>query len=139
MAKLTAPVLAVILASGILAFGAQAAAAPASPQAASSSAIVEQAFGNTIVSHYADGRSAELWLNPDGSYTARGRRHEPSNGHWRVRGSKLCLRQAHPATLPISYCTRIPSDPSIRQWSSKAFTGEDILVSLEPGRADSPA
>ena len=98
--------------------------------------IVKAAFGNTIVSSYADGRQAELWLKPDGSYTARGRRHEPSDGHWKVRGNRLCLRQAHPATLPISYCTPIPPDPTVKQWSGKAFTGEKIEISLRPGQAD---
>jgi hypothetical protein len=122
----------VFLAAAAVALSMPAAlAAPAEP----SSSVVQKAFGNTIVSHYADGRHAELWLNQDGSYTARGRRHEPSDGHWRVKGSKLCLRQAHPATLPISYCTQIPADPSIRQWPSRAFTGEAIQVSLAPGRS----
>jgi hypothetical protein len=106
---------------------------------ANSTAIVQPAFGNTIVSSYADGRHAELWLNPDGSYTARGRRHEPSDGHWKVRGGLLCLRQSHPATFPISYCTPIPADLSSNHWSGKAFTGENIQISLRPGRADPPA
>ena len=100
---------------------------------------VQAAFGNTIVSSYADGRQAQLWLEPDGSYKARGRRHEISDGHWKVRGTRLCLRQAHPATLPISYCTPIPPDPSVKQWAGKAFTGENIQISLKPGRTGAPA
>ena len=113
--------------------GANAGALP--PEAPS---IVRAAFGNTIVSIYPDGRRAELWLNADGTYAARGRRHDPSDGHWNVKDSRLCLRQAHPFSFPISYCTQIPSDASVRQWSGKAVTGENIQITLASGRADAP-
>ena len=120
-------------------FGQAGSALPPNSTPASSTRVVLPAFGNTIVSSYADGRQAELWLNPDGSYTARGRRHEPSDGHWKVRGARLCLRQSHPATLPISYCTPLPADLTARHWSGKAFSGEPIEISLKSGRADAPA
>src|SRR5689334_248528 len=96
--------------------------------------IVRAAFGNTIISTYPDGRRAELWLNADGTYSARGRRHEPSYGQWKVKGSRLCLRQVRPLSFPFSYCTTVPSDPSVKQWSGKAVTGERIQITLAPGR-----
>ena len=80
--------------------GAAAHAAPAS---------VQEAFGNTIVSTYPDGRKGELWLQAGGTYTAEGRRGDMSSGHWSVRASKLCLRQAKPIGVPFSFCTPIPA------------------------------
>ncbi|MDB5483198.1 MAG: hypothetical protein JWO83_4251 [Caulobacteraceae bacterium] len=95
--------------------------------------LVEKAFGNTIVSTYPDGRTAELWLKPDGSYTAEGRRHDPSRGHWRVKGARLCLSQVRPIPSPFSYCTAIPSSGMGRAWPAKAVTGERITVRLVHG------
>src|SRR5271165_2274153 len=95
--------------------------------------MVDKAFGNTIVSTYPDGRTAELWLNPDGSYTAEGRKHDPSRGHWRVKGDRLCLNQARPVPSPFSYCTTIPSSGMGRDWPAKAVTGERITVKLVHG------
>jgi hypothetical protein len=107
--------------------------------AAPGSAELRSAFGNTIVSTYPDGRKAELWLQPDGSYTAEGRRHDRSDGHWQVRGARICLRQSHPLTLPISYCTAVPSSGVGSEWSARAVTGEKIRVRLIEGRpAGSP-
>ncbi|HUO22273.1 MAG TPA: hypothetical protein VMU59_07130 [Caulobacteraceae bacterium] len=113
------PRLGVILAAGLLI------AADKSP--------VQAAFGSTIVSTYPDGRTAELWLKPDGAYTARGRRGDSSGGHWQVDGGKLCLHQSSP--LPFgSYCTPIPSTGLHSTWSAKAVTGEPIRVRLVKGR-----
>ena len=95
--------------------------------------LVDKAFGNTILSTYPDGRTAELWLKPDGSYTAEGRRHDPSRGHWRVKGNRLCLRQVRPIPSPFSYCTAIPSAGMGRAWPAKAITGERIIVRLVHG------
>jgi hypothetical protein len=95
--------------------------------------LVEKAFGNTIVSTYPDGRTAELWLKPDGSYTAEGRRHDPSRGHWRIKGNRLCLSQVRPIPSPFSYCTAIPSTGMGRAWPAKAVTGERITVRLVHG------
>ena len=96
-------------------------------------AAVSPAFGNTIVSTYPDGRKAELWLQPNGSYTAEGRRHDPSRGHWNVKGDKLCLRQARPVPMLFSFCTAIPQSGMNAAWSAKAATGEAITVRLVRG------
>ena len=94
---------------------------------------VDKAFGNTIVSTYPDGRKGELWLQPGGAYTAEGRRHDPSSGHWSVRGAKLCLRQSKPVFMPFSFCTPLPSGGMDQAWSAKAVTGEPIRVKLVKG------
>ncbi|MGH8276755.1 MAG: hypothetical protein ACRETH_08665 [Steroidobacteraceae bacterium] len=100
---------------------------------AADSSPVEEAFGNTIVSTYPDGRSAELWLSPDGSYAGQGRRHDPSSGHWKVTGAKLCLKQARPIPVPFSWCTPLPGNGLSAAWAGKAPTGETIRIALVRG------
>jgi hypothetical protein len=95
--------------------------------------LVEKAFGSTIVSTYPDGRQGELWLQRDGTYTAEGRRQDPSNGRWQIKGDKLCLKQQRPFPAPFSYCTPMPSDGIERPWASKAYTGEAINIRLVRG------
>jgi len=94
-----------------------------------------EAFGNTILSTYPDGRTAELWLAADGSYTAQGRRHDSSSGHWKVKGQQLCLKQARPVPAPFSYCVPVPSSGMAQGWGAKAYTGEAIRITLVRGHA----
>lgn len=88
---------------------------------------LEKAFHGTIVSTYPDGRKAELWLEPDGSYISEGRRHDRHSGHWTMKGDKVCFRR-----LIFTYCTAIPNGNA---FTTKAVTGETIHVRLEPGRS----
>lgn len=94
---------------------------------------LEPAFGNTIVSTYPDGRTARLWLHPDGAYDGRGRRGKPSSGRWSLRGDRICLKQKKPTPSPISYCTPLPTGGVGAVWSAKAVTGEPIRVSVVKG------
>jgi len=87
---------------------------------------LEKAFHSTIVSTYPDGRTAELWMKPDGSYTSMGRRHERHSGHWKLSGDKVCFKRGL-----FGYCTAIPGDTA---FTTKAVTGETIQVKLIPGR-----
>jgi hypothetical protein len=105
--------------------------APAAASAAPSA--VSAAFGNTLVSTYPDGRTAELWLRPDGRYSAEGRRGDPSSGKWKIKDDKLCLNQSKPFGAPFSYCTPIPAGGMNQSWSAKAVTGEAIQVKLVQG------
>lgn len=115
--------------------GLAAAAIPSAVPAADLSG----AFGNTILSTYPDGRTAELWLHADGSYAAEGRRGDGSSGHWSVKGGKLCLKQAKPFPAPFNYCTPIPASGMRDAWPAKAVTGEKISVRLVSGhRAGKP-
>ncbi len=111
----------------VAAAGLMATAAHAAPP------TVQEAFGNTIVSTYPDGRKGELWLAPGGTYTAEGRRGDMSSGHWTTKGAKLCLKQAKPIGVPFSFCTPIPSNGLGGSWSAKAVTGEAITVKLVKG------
>ncbi len=91
------------------------------------------AFGNTIVSTYPDGRQAKLWLKDGGTYTAEGRRHDPSNGTWKVKGDQICLRQRKPATVPVNYCTAVPSGGVGSTWPAKSVFGDALKVKLVAG------
>jgi hypothetical protein len=96
---------------------------------------LEPAFHNTILSTYPDGRQARLWLDADGGYRAEGRRGDPSSGHWKVKGDKLCLKQSHPLPTPFSYCTHIHAGGVGTSWTGKAVTGEAIRITLIAGRS----
>jgi hypothetical protein len=100
-------------------------------------ALLSQAFGNTIVSTYPDGRTAKLWLQPDGSYFGEGRDHDRSRGHWQVQDDKLCFKQAHPFAFGYVYCTRLAQFSSGSSWTGRAVTGETIQIKLVRGRSDS--
>lgn len=117
-----------------LAFGSVAATAALLAGAAQASPL-DAAFGNTILSTYPDGRTGELWLHPDGSYTAEGRKGDPSSGHWSTKGEKLCLKQSKPMSSFISFCTAVPANGLRDGWTSKAISGETIEVKLVHGRA----
>jgi hypothetical protein len=110
------------LAASVVASGAEAAPSP-----------LAQTFGNTIVSTYPDGRQAELWLQPNGAYTAEGRKSDGSSGHWKVKDGKLCLHQSSPFPAPFDFCTAIPNRKMGASWSAKAVTGEAIRVKVVKG------
>jgi hypothetical protein len=105
-----------------------------SPGAAAVPPALEAAFGNTILSTYPDGRTARLWLAPDGTYSGTGRRKLPSSGRWSVKGSKLCLKQQKPIPAPFAFCTPLPSGVPGSTWRTKAATGEAIQVRIVPGK-----
>ena len=121
------------LIGGIVLFGAAGPPARAAdaPPAATGPAALQKAFTHTIVSTYPDGRIAKLWMNPSGTYTSMGRRHDRHSGRWKLRGDKVCFRRGL-----FGYCTQIPTDTA---FTTKAVTGETIQVRLEPGRAGEKA
>ncbi len=102
---------------------------------AAASSELAPAFQGTIVSTYPDGRKTELWLSKDGTYRAEGRKHDLSNGMWKLKGSnQICLRQKKPATLPLSYCTAVPHGGVGAAWTAKSVFGDPLQVKLIAGR-----
>src|ERR1700750_1367059 len=81
---------------------------------------LEQAFHRTIVSTYPDGRTAKLWMKPDGGFTSMGRRHDRHSGRWSLKGDKVCFKRG-----VFGYCTAMPGDAV---FTTKAVTGETIPV-----------
>ena len=108
-----------------------AAGTPAVAAAGAPPPALEKAFTHTIVSTYPDGRTAELWMNPSGTYTSMGRRHDRHSGRWTLKGDKVCFKRGL-----FGYCTKIPDDNA---FTTKAVTGETIQVRLEPGREGAKA
>jgi hypothetical protein len=96
--------------------------------AAGTPPALERAFTGTVVSTYPDGRTAQLWLNRDGTYTSMGRRHDRHSGRWSVRGDRVCFRRGI-----FGYCTAIPTTTGA-SFTTRAVTGETIQVRLLPGR-----
>ena len=89
-------------------------------------APIQKAFTSTIVSTYPDGRVGKLWMNPSGTYTSMGRKHERHSGRWALKGDKVCFKRGI-----FSYCTQLPTEGT---FTTKAVTGETIQVRLAPGR-----
>ncbi len=97
-------------------------------------ASIQTVIGNTILSTYPDGRTAELWLTADGAYTGKGRKGEPLGGHWTVKGDKLCMRQSRPFPIFFNFCSAMPNVGLNVAWPSRAPTGEAITIRVVPGR-----
>ena len=101
--------------------------APAGAVAAEKPAALQKAFTHTIVSTYPDGRIAKLWMDPSGTFTSMGRRHDRHAGRWTLKGDKVCFRRGLG-----SFCTPVPTE---KAFTTKAVTGETIQVRLaQPGR-----
>jgi hypothetical protein len=123
----------VLIAAATLACPAAGLAAGDDHESSTAPATVSGAFGNTIVETYPDGRKAAVWLKSDGTYTGQGRKRDMSSGHWVVKKGQLCFHQSHPFAFGATYCTPIPKVGLGEPWQTKAFTGEEITVRVEPG------
>jgi hypothetical protein len=96
---------------------------------------LDAAFGNTIVSTYPSGRSARLWLDRDGTYTARGAKGAPSSGVWTLKGGTLCLKQKRPYPAPVTYCSAVPAEAGVGSaWRAKSLKGEPLKNAIVAGR-----
>jgi len=91
------------------------------------------AFKNTVVSTYPDGRQAKLWLAPDGTYKAQGRKSDASDGTWKIKGEQICMKQKHPFSPPIGYCTAVPTGKVGSTWAAKSVFGDPLKVKLVAG------
>jgi hypothetical protein len=113
------------------------AAAPSITAAAEPAAQVKPAFGNTVLSTYADGRSQKIWMHPDGSWDGQSRRGTPLAGRWNVKDGKVCMKQSKPPTLPVAYCTPFPENAYVGvTWTSKDMSGAPITLKVVKGMAE---
>jgi hypothetical protein len=117
------------LAAAVLSAGAARAADAPSAQAQQT---VQATFGNTVMSVYPDGRSQKIWLHADGTWDGKSRRGNAISGKWNMKGDRVCLRQSHPPTLPISFCQTMPPDPGVTL-TSHDLTGQTIHLRIVKG------
>jgi hypothetical protein len=108
--------------------------APPSAHAATPTADVRAAFGNTVLTIDPDGRSRKIWLQPDGTWTGLSRRGLALAGKWKVEGEKVCLTQSKPA-LPGSLCQKFPTDPEVGV-EAKDPAGKTIRLKLVRGHVE---
>lgn len=102
------------------------AASPAVPEA------YAPVFSGALVSTYADGRRAKLWLSPDGTFAGEGRTHRQNSGSWTLEARRLCMRQSRPFPVPFRFCTPLPAGIS-QPWPAKSPTGEAVTVTFVAG------
>jgi hypothetical protein len=108
-------------------------AVAATPQAAR--ADIEQAFGNTLVSHYPDGGWVRHWFNPDGTYSARFSSGRTISARWRVEGDRVCLNNITPSIMMISrFCSPMISASVGERWESRDPLGRRVTNVLQRGR-----
>lgn len=99
------------------------------------SAEIDQAFGNTLVSHYPDGGWVRHWFNPDGSYSARFSSGRTITGRWRIEGDRVCLNNITPAIMMISrFCSPMISASVGERWVSRDPLGRRVTNVLQRGR-----
>jgi len=94
---------------------------------------ISPAFKGTIVSTFPDGRQTRLWLERNGSYRATSRSGDMTSGHWKIKDTRMCLRQEQPLAAPWDYCTGLP--PRLdASWQGKSAFGLPITIKLVKGR-----
>ncbi|CAN5168156.1 hypothetical protein BH09PSE2_BH09PSE2_11400 [soil metagenome] len=102
------------------------AAGPAVPEA------YAPVFTGALVSTYADGRKAKLWLESDGAFSGQGRTGRRNSGSWTLETKGLCMRQSRPFPVPFKFCTPLPASLT-QPWAAKAPTGEAVTVTFVAG------
>ncbi len=104
-------------------------------QAAEPAESITPAFGNTVVVTYPDGHTNRIWFLADGKWDGQSRHGYARSGRWSLRrNGGICLKQAQPPTLPISFCTNFPSPLRLGlRWDSKDVLGRAVTMSLLKG------
>ena len=101
--------------------------------AASPLATLEPAFGNTIVTHYPNGKSTRTWLHRDGTYDGQRANGSYTSGIWRIKSGQLCLTQKKPIYVPVAFCTTIVPGHIGTTWPARGLLGEPVRNILVAG------
>ena len=89
---------------------------------------IQYVEGDDIVASLeAQGKRVEAFILSLTDQAVAGKRY--AAGKWTVKGEKVCLRQTHPPTLPISFCQVLPADPTAGV-DSKDLLGTKIHLKL---------
>jgi hypothetical protein len=102
--------------------------------ATSAQAGIEDAFGNTVVSHYADGGWVKHYFNPDGSYSAQFSDGRSIRGRWSVQGERVCLTHIRPSMLIPRFCSPLIQAEVGDTWHSRDPLGRRVRNVLVAGR-----
>lgn len=93
------------------------------------------AFGNTIVSTYADGGTVSHFFEPNGAYRARWSDGRELTGRWNVQDGRVCLSQIRPMLIPIGrFCTDFVSADIGETWLARDPLGRRVRNILVRGR-----
>ena len=97
-------------------------------------ADINAAFGNTVLSRYADGGWVKHWFNPDGTYTAQFSDGRRLSARWSVRGERVCLSNIRPNMLIPRVCTAMIDADVGETWQSRDPLGRRVQNVLMAGR-----
>ena len=98
-------------------------------------ADMSSAFGNTVLSRYADGGWVKHWFESDGRYRAQFSSGRTISGEWRVEGDKICLNRIRPAIMMIDrFCSPLIEARVGQTWSSRDPLGRRVQNELVRGR-----
>ena len=98
-------------------------------------ADMSSAFGNTVLSRYADGGWVKHWFESDGRYRAQFSSGRTISGEWRVEGDKICLNRIRPAIMMIDrFCSPMIEARVGQTWSSRDPLGRRVQNELVRGR-----
>lgn len=103
--------------------------------AVSAKADIASAFGNTVLSRYADGGWVKHWFERDGTYRAEFSSGHTISGQWRIEGDKICLNRIRPAIMMISrFCSPMIEARVGETWPSRDPLGRRVTNELVRGR-----
>ncbi len=103
--------------------------------AAASDAAMSAAFGNTVISRYADGGWVKHWFERGGGYSAEFSDGRRIRGSWRVEGERLCLNDIQPSIMLIRrFCSPMVEVRQGETWASRDPLGRRVQNQLIPGR-----
>lgn len=96
---------------------------------------MDGAFGNTIVSRYADGGQVRHWFDRDGTYRAKFTDGRSLRAQWRIEGDKVCLNGIRPSIMMISrFCAPYVEARVGQTWQSRDPLGRRVINTLVAGR-----
>lgn len=95
---------------------------------------INDAFGNTVVSHYPDGGWVKHWFNPDGSYSAHFSDGRRLSARWAIDGDRICLTNMRPNMLIPRFCTTMIDADIGETWQSRDPLGRRVRNVLVAGR-----
>ncbi|WP_312218103.1 hypothetical protein [Brevundimonas sp.] len=92
------------------------------------------AFGNTVVSYYADGNWVKHWFDRDGAYNALFSDGRRLTARWAREGDKVCLNGIRPRMILSRFCTPLVDASVGESWPGRDPLGRRVRNELIAGR-----